>query len=50
MNSNYNDIKVPQAVGTSAKPAPPRVKPVENHVVRPSVVERDNKTKSRMLY
>lgn len=45
MNSNYNDVKVPQVIATSAKPAPPRAKPVESHVVRPSVVDRDEKPK-----
>lgn len=46
MNSNYNDVKVPQVIGTSAKPAPPRQKPVENNVVpRNNVVEKEDKTK-----
>ena len=45
MNSNYNDVKVPQVIATSAKPAPPRAKPIENNVVRPSVVDKDEKSK-----
>lgn len=45
MNSNYNDVKIPQVVGTSARPAPSRAKvvPNNNNVVYQKESENEKK-------